>query len=95
VANSAPVQRTHVIASIAAFCAIVVVVGFVVAMTWNGAAGRAAFEQKRGEEIAQESRIACEKWKMPAGTQEHIACIADLKVIRGNQDKRYLDDSGM
>jgi hypothetical protein len=64
-------------------------------ITYNGAAARAAFEQQRNDEIAIESRAACEKWGIPAGAQKHTDCIADLKVIRERHEKRISDDLGM
>lgn len=62
---------------------------------WNGAAVRAASEQARRAEIAQESKSICEKWGMPAGTPEYAACLADLNSVRQRAEERLTQDIGI
>lgn len=54
---------------------------------------RAALEQQRQSEIAAESRLFCEKWGQPAGTQSYAACVADLNTIREQHEKRIIGDA--
>lgn len=56
---------------------------------------RAALEQQRLSEIAQENHLLCEKWGFPLGTTKHVACMADLRTIRDQQEKRFFTDAGL
>jgi hypothetical protein len=49
---------------------------------------RAIAEHARAVEIANESRAFCEKWGMPAGTDQHASCVRDLHEIRAREDRR-------
>jgi hypothetical protein len=92
---SALVHRISKIASRVALCAIVIAVtAFSFGMTQRLPEARAAADRQLNEEFAQESRVACEKWEMRAGTEEYTACIAELKEIRAKQDKRRANDPG-
>jgi len=92
---SALVHRTKNIASMVALCAIVIAVtAFDFGMTQRVPEARAAADRQLNKELAQERRVACEKWGMRGGTEEYAACIADLKEIRAKHDKRRADDPG-
>lgn len=55
-----------------------------------------ALDRQVEEEVAQESRMACEKWGMKATTSAYVACIADLATIRANHDnRRRANDFGL
>ena len=53
---------------------------------------RAALEQQRQSEIAEESRRFCNALGQPTGTQKHAACVADLNTIREQHEKRVMAD---
>jgi hypothetical protein len=92
---SALVHRINKIASMFALCAIVIAVtAFAFGMTERMPEARAAADRQLNKELAQESRIACEKWGMRAGTEEYTACIAELREIRAKQDRRRANDPG-
>jgi hypothetical protein len=79
-----------------ALCAVVIsIAAFYVAITPRMIEARGAIERKIEEDIAQESRIACEKWGMLATTLAHISCVADLAAIRKKHDDRRADDTGL
>ncbi|MPZ38062.1 MAG: hypothetical protein GEU95_08340 [Rhizobiales bacterium] len=82
---------------LAAACTLVITaVAFFAAITPQMIEKRAAFERQIEEEIAEESRIACEKWGMQAATPAHISCVAELKAIRANHDnRRRTEDFGL
>ena len=82
---------------IVAFCAVVSgLVVFFFLINSRMIESRAAIDRQIEEEVAQESRAACAKWGMPAGTAAHISCVAELKVIRTNHDnRRRTDDFGL
>ena len=72
-----------------AICAVFLgTIAFLLAIDSQGMEVRAALDRQIEEEVAQESRIACEKWGMGAATAAHIACVADLAAIRANHDNR-------
>lgn len=78
-----------------AICAVALsAAAFYVAITPRMIEARGAIERKIEKEIAQESRIACEKWGMPPTTSAHISCVADLAAICTNHDNRRSDDFG-
>ena len=80
-----------------AICAVFIgTIAFFLAITPRMIEFRASIEQQIEEEVAQESRIACETWGMQATTPAHISCVAELKVIRANHDvRRRTDDFGL
>ena len=89
------VHRINNIGSMCALCAIVIAVTALdFAITQRTPEARAAADRQLNKELGQESRVACEKWGMRAGTEEHTACIAGLKEIRTKHDKRRVDDPG-
>jgi hypothetical protein len=55
----------------------------------------ASLERQRKSEIAAENRSFCEKWALPAGTSQHVACVADLTTIRARHEKRILSYSDL
>jgi hypothetical protein len=52
---------------------------------------RAIAEHARAVEISNESRVFCEKWGMPAGTDQHASCVLDLQEIRASEDRRVAE----
>ena len=79
-----------------AICGFVLgTIAFFFALDSRSAELRAAVHRQIEEDVAQESRVACEKWGMEAATAAQIACVADLAAIRGNHDnRRRTDDFG-
>ncbi len=71
------------------------IVGFVAWSRWNAAAVQAAWEQARSAEIAEEDAAICRKWRMPAGSETHAECMADLDAIRRRHQERLMQDMGM
>jgi len=43
-------------------------------------------------ELADESRMYCEKWGMRTGTVEHAHCVWDVEEIREKHKRRILAD---
>jgi hypothetical protein len=80
----------------AAICAFFLgTIAFFLAIDFRNAEVRAAIDRQMEDEVAQESRIACERWGMQATTAAHVACVADLATIRANHDnRRRTDDFG-
>lgn len=79
--------------ALAILAIVVVIAGFAYWISHNAGPARAAFEQQRRNEIAEENRAVCERWGQPAGTQTHRACIADLQHIREQHEKRIMADA--
>jgi hypothetical protein len=70
-------------------------IAFFLAIDARGVESRPAFDRQIEAEVAQESRIACEKWGLEASTAAHVACVANLAAIRANHDsRRRTDDFG-
>lgn len=89
------IHRINKIASRAALCAIVIAVtAFAFGITERMPEARAAADRQLNKELLQESRVACEKWGMRAGTEEYTTCITELKEIRARQDKRRGNNLG-
>jgi hypothetical protein len=80
-------------AALAIGAIVVVIAGFAYWVSYNAGPARAAFEQQRRNGIAEESRLVCERWGQPAGTQKHVECIADLRAIREQHEKRIMADA--
>lgn len=68
----------------------VIIAGLVFAQ--HAAAGRAELDNVRRWEAANEAELTCAKWKMPIGTPDHLSCMADIKTVRENHEKRYRDE---
>ena len=79
-----------------AVCGVVLgTIASFLALDFRSAELRGAVDRQIEEDVAQESRVACEKWGMEAATAAHIACVADLAAIRANHDnRRRTDDFG-
>ena len=80
-------------AALALGAIVMVFAGFAYWVSYHAGPARAALEQQRRNEIAEESRLVCEKWAQPTGTQKHVECIADLKAIREQHEKRIMADA--
>jgi hypothetical protein len=80
-----------------AICAVFMgTIAFFLTITPRMIEARASIEHQIEEDVAHESRIACEKWGMQATTSAHISCVAELKAIRANHDnRRRADDFGL
>jgi hypothetical protein len=50
-------------------------------------------EAQRLQEIAEENKLYCEKWGMPARTHEHVICTMDLGHIRQQIEQRIAQKS--
>jgi hypothetical protein len=81
---------------VVAICAVVLgTITLFLVIDSRNAEFQAAVVRQIEEDVARESRIACERWGMEAATAAHIACVADLATIRANHDnRRRTDDFG-
>jgi hypothetical protein len=52
---------------------------------------RATAELRHAQENANEDRIYCEKWGMPAGTPQHSTCLRDLGDLRAKVEHYAYD----
>ena len=71
---------------------VLAMAGLALLIPYAAGPARAALEQQRRSEIAEESRLFCEKWGQPTGTQKHAACVADLNMMRAQHEKRVMAD---
>ncbi len=53
-----------------------------------GTRARDAARERTLEEIRMESEAFCEKFGMPAATEQHLQCVFELGKIRSNEDER-------
>ena len=54
---------------------------------------RRTAERLKAEQIQQEDREYCEKFRMPPGSDNFAACVADLTEIRRRQHERSVADA--
>ncbi len=69
-------------------CALVMAVFAAYILSPFGARDRDDARERMSAEIRMESRTFCEKFGMPAGTEQHLQCVLELDKIRENQDRR-------
>jgi hypothetical protein len=76
-----------------AFCVVVLgTIAFFLSINSRLIEARDEIDRQIEQEVAQESRMACEKWGMPVGAAAHISCVAELQLIRTNHDNRRRND---
>ena len=69
-------------------CAMVLAVLAIYILSPFGIRDRNAARERMLEEIRMESQAFCEKFGMPAGTEQHPQCLFELEKIRANEDQR-------
>jgi hypothetical protein len=85
------VHRMHALVSAALWALFVAVVLWLMLNLPNIMEARQRMERQLARELADENRLYCEKWGMPAGTHEHVLCVMDLQEIRARQEQRLAD----
>ena len=69
-------------------CAILLAVLAMYTLLPPGASDRAHARQRALDEISSESRVFCEWFGMPVGTEQHPLCVVELQRIREREDRR-------
>lgn len=83
------IRRLHTALNAALWaCAILLALIAIYTLSPAGTRSLAAAHEKMLDEIADESRAFCEKFGMPAGTEQHTRCLNELNRIRANEDQR-------